>query len=319
MTVPGDRKRAGRWSGRRGRGEQAMVPRAEFRTYYDRPVLKVPVWKHWIPAYFFAGGLAAGSSLLAEVLAWSGDARAARRARASALAAIGASTVFLVADLGRQERFHHMLRVFRPSSPMNVGSWLLAAYGPAVGVAALGEEVGLPGPARAAGVVAAGLAPAVATYTGVLVADTAVPVWHDAHRELPFLFGAGAVASSGALGVLLAPRGRVPAAAARFAVLGAVAEVLAARRMRESLGDLVGEVYHVGRAGQVEAAARATTNAGAVLLVPRATRRAGAALVLAGAALQRFAVAEAGKQSAADPKYVVVPQRERAADRLNTT
>jgi hypothetical protein len=288
-----------------------MVPPAEFRSYYDRPVLKKPVWKHWIPAYFFAGGLAGGSSLLAEALAWSGDRRAARRAHGTALAAIGAGAVFLVADLGRQDRFHHMLRVFRPSSPMNVGSWLLTVYGPAAGAAALAEDLGLPGVARIGGAVAACIAPAIATYTGVLVADTAVPVWRDAYRELPFVFATGAAASAGACAVLVAPRGHVPAPAVRLALLGAVAELAAVTAMRHRLGELVGEVYETGDAGKLERGARTATVAGACLLVPRATRRVGAALLFAGAAIQRFAVAAAGVQSARDPKYVVVPQRER--------
>jgi formate-dependent nitrite reductase membrane component NrfD len=296
----------------RGRGERAMVPPAEFRSYYDRPVLKKPVWKRWIPAYMFAGGLAAGSSLLAEALAWSGDRRGARRARHTSLLAIAVGAGFLVVDLGRQDRFHHMLRVFRPSSPMNMGTWLLTAYGPAVGAAALADDIGLTGVARAGGMVAAGLAPAIATYTGVLVADTAVPVWHDAYRELPFVFAAGAAASAGAAAVLVAPRGRVPAPAARFAFLGALAEVGAVSAMHRRLGPLVGEVYSQGEAARFEKAARAATVAGTALMVRSATRRLGAALVFGGAALQRFAITAAGTQSARDPKYVVVPQRERA-------
>jgi formate-dependent nitrite reductase membrane component NrfD len=295
----------------RGRGERAMVPPAEFRTYYDRPVLKTPVWKHWIPAYMFVGGVSAGSSLLAEALAWSGDRRGARRARATALVAIAAGAGFLVADLGRQDRFHHMLRVFRPSSPMNMGTWLLTAYGPAVGAAALADEIGLTGVARVGSVVAAGLAPAIATYTGVLVADTAVPVWHDAYRELPFVFAAGTAASAGAAAVLVAPPGRVPETATRLALLGAIAEIGAVAAMRKRIGSFIGEVYEEGEAARLETAARATTVAGAALLVPRVTRRLGAALVFTGAALQRFAITAAGTQSARDPKYVVVPQRAR--------
>jgi formate-dependent nitrite reductase membrane component NrfD len=297
--------------GRGGRGERAMVPPAEFRTYYDRPVLKKPVWKHWIPAYMFVGGLAAGSSLLAEALAWSGDRSAARRARHTSLVAIAAGMGFLVVDLGRQDRFHHMLRVFRPSSPMNMGTWLLTAYAPAVGAAALADDIGLAGVARVGGVVAAGLAPAIATYTGVLVADTAVPVWHDAYRELPYVFAAGAAASAGAAAVLVAPRAQVPAAAVRFALVGAVAEVGTVVAMRSRLGALVGEVYQQGEAGRFENAARTATVAGGALMTRRGTRRFGAALVFAGAALQRFAITAAGTQSASDPKYVVVPQRER--------
>lgn len=296
----------------RARGEASMVPQAAFRSYYDRPVLKEPVWRPWIPSYFFAGGLAAGSSLLAEAARWAGDPKAARRARASAFGAIGVGAVCLVADLGRPERFHHMLRVAKVTSPMSVGSWVLAAYGPSVGVAALGGAVGLPGPARVAGVAAAGLAPAVATYTGVLVADTAIPAWHDAYRELPFLFAAGAAASAGALGVITCPRGAASSAAVRLATLGAMAEVVAAARMRRTLGPMVGEVYDTGPAGRLSRAARGASTVGAALLLSRrrrGARIAGAVLVFGGAALQRFAVAAAGHQSARDPKYVVVPQR----------
>ena len=46
------------------RGERALVPDVEVRTYYDRSVLKPPTWKHWIAEYFFLGGLSAGSTLL---------------------------------------------------------------------------------------------------------------------------------------------------------------------------------------------------------------------------------------------------------------
>src|SRR5438067_3221929 len=136
------------------------------RTYYGRPVLKEPVWRWPVPAYFFTGGLAAGSSLLAAGARLSGNATLARRSSLSALGALGASTYFLIDDLGRPERFVNMLRVAKPTSPMSMGSWLLAAYGPATGVAAASEVLGvLPGVGRAAEAAAAALAPAVATYT----------------------------------------------------------------------------------------------------------------------------------------------------------
>ena len=112
-----------------------------------------------------------------------------------ALAAIAASAGLLIEDLGRPSRFANMLRVFRPSSPMNMGSWLLSVYGPLVGAAALSDLLGVAKPAgRAAEFGAAVLAPAVATYTAVLVSDTAVPLWHDARRELPFVFMGSACA-----------------------------------------------------------------------------------------------------------------------------
>ncbi|HZD00001.1 MAG TPA: NrfD/PsrC family molybdoenzyme membrane anchor subunit, partial [Actinomycetes bacterium] len=137
-----------------------MVPDTETRTYYDRPVLKEPPWKaRYIATYLFTGGLAAGSSLLALGAALSGRPRLARLARLGALGAAGASAMGLVADLGRPERFHHMLRVAKITSPMSVGSWLLAAYGPATGAAAATDVLGvLPTVGRAADATAAALA-----------------------------------------------------------------------------------------------------------------------------------------------------------------
>ena len=139
-----------RRSGRhRRRVEQLMVPDAEFSSYYGRPVIKEPVWKAPdVPGYLFLGGLAGASSVLAAGAEVAGYGELARVAKVGALGAISLSAVALVHDLGRPERFLHMLRVFKPSSPMSVGSWLLAAYGPVAGAAAVSEVTGiLPGPA----------------------------------------------------------------------------------------------------------------------------------------------------------------------------
>ncbi|MGH9013614.1 MAG: NrfD/PsrC family molybdoenzyme membrane anchor subunit, partial [Acidimicrobiia bacterium] len=68
-------------SRREVRGERALVPEAEFRTYYDRPVLKEPVWTWEVPAYFFVGGLAAGSAMAAVAADLAADERQARRHR----------------------------------------------------------------------------------------------------------------------------------------------------------------------------------------------------------------------------------------------
>ncbi|MET8374029.1 NrfD/PsrC family molybdoenzyme membrane anchor subunit, partial [Micromonospora profundi] len=134
---------AGRRGGRRGGGEELRVPEAEFTSYYGRPILKAPVWKWDIAAYLFTGGLAAGSSLLAAGGQVTGRPTLRRAGRVTALAAVSASAVFLIRDLGRPARFHHMLRVAKPTSPMSVGTWILTAFGPAAGVAAIAEGAGL--------------------------------------------------------------------------------------------------------------------------------------------------------------------------------
>ncbi|HZQ27062.1 MAG TPA: NrfD/PsrC family molybdoenzyme membrane anchor subunit [Acidimicrobiales bacterium] len=293
-----------------------MVPPAEPRSYYGRPILKKPVWEWFIPAYFFSGGLAGASSALAFGARLTGRTRLARRARLTSLAAVSASTYFLVADLGRPERFVNMLRVAKPTSPMSVGSWILAGFGPASGVAAATDVLGiLPGVGAVAEAGAAILSPALTTYTGVLVANTAIPAWHEARHELPWLFAAGSAASAGGIVAALAPP-QEAGPARRMAVAGAAAELIAADRMERQSGEW-GEVYREGRAGRYSCLSRWCTGVGALVMLLLGRRRPGAVvggtLVAVGAAFQRFAVAAAGEQSAEDPRHVVGPQRARVS------
>jgi hypothetical protein len=332
-AVTGGRRAPGRRKGR-GRGERLMVPDADFRSYYGRPVLNQVVWADYdIAGYLFLGGLAGASSVLAAGAEFTGRPGLAGPLKAGALVAIGGSVAALVHDLGRPERFLNMLRVVKPTSPMSVGSWLLAGYGPLAGAAAAAHLAGrlrgpgraaalgraLRGPGRAATVGAALLGPAVATYTAPLLCDTAVPAWHEGYREMPFVFVGSAAAAAGGLGMAAAPVAQAgPARAA--AVLGAGLELAAAARMRRRMG-MVGETYRTGRAGRLMRAATALTTAGALTgaLLGRRSRAAAAAAgaaLLAGSACTRFGVFHAGTASAADPKYTVAPQRARidAAD-----
>jgi hypothetical protein len=304
----------------KGGGDRSMVPRADFRSYYGRPIVKAAPWKHDIAAYLFTGGLAAGSALLAAGAQVTGRPQLRRAGRVSALGALVASSYFLVNDLGRPERVHHMLRVAKPTSPMSVGTWILTAFGAAAGTAALAEAAPLlPGPARkllppvgaVAGLGAAALAPALATYTAVLLADTATPSWHAAYPELPFVFAGSALASGAGVGLLAAPA----APARRLAVLGAALELYGAHRVETTMG-LLSEPYTTGRPGRLLRAGRALTAAGAAgALLGRRSRvlsgLSGAALLVASA-LTRFGIFEGGMASARDPKYTVLPQREQS-------
>ncbi|ULE34082.1 NrfD/PsrC family molybdoenzyme membrane anchor subunit [Mycobacterium sp. IDR2000157661] len=305
--------------------DQLAVPHAEFRSYYGRPILKKPVWDWKIAAYLFSGGLSAGSAMLAAGADLTGRPGLRRVSRIGALFSVLASLYFLIADLGRPERFHHMLRVAKPSSPMSVGTWILFAYGPGAGLAGVAEllprRVRRTGLGRLAGWLArpagawgAAMAPGVASYTAVLLSQTAVPAWREAHPYLPFVFTGSAAASGGGLGMLLGPVGE-SAPARRMAVLGAGMEVAASRVMERRLG-LVGEAYTTGRPHRLRRLSELLTVGGAVgAVVGRrgAVVAASGAALLVGSALQRFAVFEAGKASTKDPKYVVLPQRERLA------
>ena len=314
QSPTGKRRRGGR------RGERPMVPDAKFTSYYGRPVVKPSPWQADIPAYLFLGGLAGGSAVLAAGADITGRPALRRSTRFGALAAISLSMAALIHDLGRPMRFLNMLRVIKPTSPMSMGTWLLAGFGPMVGVAAAGE-LPLPGAlgrasgalSRPAGLAAAALAPAVVSYTAVLIADTATPSWHDAYRELPFVFVGSAAAAAGGWGLLMAPVSQ-SGPARRLAVGGAVLEFAAEQRMEKTMG-LTAEPLHDGTAGKLMRASKACTSVGVVASLlgrrGRAVSAAAGVALLAGSALQRFGIFHAGQQSALDPKYTVVPQRER--------
>jgi len=282
-------------------------------SYYGRPIVKAPVWRYDIPAYLFTGGLAAGSALLAAGGQATGRPALRRAGRVTAAGALGASMYFLVNDLGRPDRFHHMLRVFKPTSPMSMGTWLFSGFAAAAGAAAAAEAVPpLRRAGTAAGYAAAALAPGLATYTAVLLADTATPSWHAAYPELPFVFAGSALASGAGVGLLADPTPPVR----RMAVLGAALELSGAHRIETTKG-LLSEPYKTGRAGRLLRAGRALTAAGvAGALLGRRSRLLSAASglsLLAASALTRFGIFHGGVASATDPKYTVVPQRERLA------
>jgi hypothetical protein len=251
-----------------------------------------------------------------------------RRGRIAAAATLGMSTYLLVSDLGRPARFHHMMRVARPTSPMSVGTWVLAAYGPGVGLAAAAEALpvrwrgswvgrALTRSARPAALSSAVFAPALASYTAALLSQTAVPAWNAAHPYLPFVFTGSAVASSGGLVMALAPVDEA-GPARTFAATGAVGELVASRVMERHLG-LVGEAYATGTPHSLRRWSEYLTAAGLVGTLGARRSRPAAVLaglaLMAGSALQRFGVFEAGVASTRDPRYVVAPQRERIAAR----
>lgn len=298
-------------------------------SYYGRPILKTPVWDDKVAYYIFLGGLSAGCSLLGAGADLTGRPALRRGGRVAALGTLVGGTYFLIADLGRPERFHHMLRVAKPTSPLSVGSWTLVGYGPGTGLAAVaelmparlratpaGRLVGVL--ARPANLASAAIAPLLASYTAVLLSQTAVPAWHEAQEELPFIFTASAAASAGGLGMIVAPV-REAGPARRLALYGAVVELAASRRLESRVGPLR-EAYDSGEAGRDLRWASRLTAAGVLgsVLLGRRSRLAAAAsgaALLAGGLLERLGILRAGIRSTEDPKYVVEPQRRRIAER----
>jgi Polysulphide reductase, NrfD len=302
--------------------EQRLVPDAEFRSYYGRPILKAPVWKQPdVPLYLFVGGLAGSSSVLAEGAALTGRARLQRVARIAAAGGAAIGTVALIHDLGRPERFLNMLRVFKPTSPLSVGSWILSPFAGLSSVALASDLTGVfPRLGRLAGVGAAAFGPPLVTYTGALICNTAVPAWHEAYREMPFVFAGSGMAAAGGLGMLAAPV-QEAGPARRMAIAGAAVELVAVERVQQRLG-MLAEPYQQGRPGLFMRAARALTIVGlAGSVVGRRSRLVSGASGLAymsASLLTRFGVFQAGLASAKDPKYTVVPQRERAERKQDT-
>ena len=219
-------------------------------------------------------------------------------------------------DLGRPARFVNMLRVVKPTSPMSVGTWILSAYAPAAGAAAASDLTGrLPrvGRGRDRRPAARARARPWPRTPRCCVADTATPAWHDAHRELPFVFVGSAATAAGGLGMLGASP--TPAGPARrLAVLGAAAELTAERLLRPPPGPggraLPDRAIRGADAGQSGPHRRRGGRGARSVGAAGSSSLAGAAL-LAGSALTRFGVFEAGQASARDPKYTVGPQRER--------
>ncbi|MFR9729775.1 NrfD/PsrC family molybdoenzyme membrane anchor subunit [Saccharopolyspora sp. MS10] len=288
---------------------------AAFRSYYGRPIIKTPTWKvPDVPAYLFLGGLAGASATMAALAGATRRPLLRRTGLLAAAGGAGASVVALVHDLGRPARFLNMLRVLKPTSPLSVGSWILAPFS-ALATAAAGSEITglLPGTGRLAGVAAGLVGPAMTTYTAVLLADTAVPGWHEVHRGLPFLFAGSAVSSAGGLALLCVPTAEA-GPARRMAVAGSALE-LAAEEVVLAEAGLIARAYRTGRPGRVLRVARALTAAGALAAAVGGHRRdvaaaAGLCLLIGGAAT-RFGVFDAGCDTARDPAYTVVPQRQR--------
>jgi DMSO reductase anchor subunit len=277
-------------------------------TYYERPVLKEPVWIWAVPAYFHAGGVAGASAVLAAAAQLRGDdmRRIVRRGRWIGVLGAAVGGGLLVYDLGRPERFYNMLRVFRPSSPMNVGSWILSAF-----AAFAGGAVVLPGALADLSGAAAGVAGLpVAGYTAVLVSNTSVPLWSEIRRTLPALFVASAVSGAASVYELMDLDDAEARAVRTYGVLGRFAELGAALAVEKEADRVpqVGKALKEGVAGALWKASKACTAASLALAVAR-RRRAAGVLGTAGSLAVRFAIFHAGKAAAADPRATFHSQR----------
>lgn len=282
-------------------------------TYYDLPVVKPPPWRWFVPAYFYASGLGGAAGTVAAAAELAGERPLARRLHAIAAISEAAGAALLIADLGRPARFHHMLRVFRPTSPMNAGVWILSASSASSGLALLADLRGRRG-LGIAGAIGAVAGAMLSTYTAVLLGNTAIPIWEATRRRMPLWFAAGSAASLASLVELLGGRGadRLPRG---YTIAAKAAELIGARGV-EAAADAAGVARPLreGRSGRMW---RGATWLGAGSLIATLARRPRLAGVLgtAAALLIRLAVVEAGRASAADPRATFQSQRRAARAR----
>lgn len=314
-------------------------------SYYDISLLQAPVWKWEIASYFFLGGVSAGSYLIARAAERAGgdNFRQVRRLGAfMALATVIPCPPLLIADLGDPKRFHHMLRLFKPRSPMNVGSWSLVAYsGMTLATAvrealrpsqdptqrekgqlsalvkswlAIHDFIGIP------------FSLLIAGYTGVLLSSTANPLWRQ-NTWLGPLFSASAV-STGAEAVKLAlecfPDDASPSANVRshqvlkrVDTIGHAAEAVCMRGFMQAAGERARPL----RSGKARIAHRVAIGAlitGEVLkLLPLSERfkrpariLSAAAGLVAGFAL-RWSMVYGGKEAGDDAELARLDSRQR--------
>lgn len=305
--------------------------RREEHSYYDVSMLKPPVWGWEIATYFFLGGVSAGAYLLARVADRFGGRRYRPVVRAgtavAALAAVPCAPL-LIADLGDPKRFHHMLRVWKPQSPMNLGAWTLTAYSGAVATAVLrewlrGDRTGAERDAASrvlGGILisvtdAAGipLALLLAGYTGVLLSGTSTPLWSE-NIWLGPMFSASAVnTGTDAIRLVLGLRGGDGLGAAeeslrKIGSFGRVAELIALSGFKAAAGALT-QPLTSGKLGLPFWLASAGLLGGALLdhlpVRGRTRRCAGlvsSALGLAAGFGLRWSLVHAGRPSAQDPR-----------------
>ena len=306
------RDRQVREANRRGRGGTETPP-------VTGPVINAPVWTWEVPAYFWFGGIASGSAFVAAACDVAGDHRSARIARLVSMAAVGACPPLLVADLGRPARFLNMMRIFKPRSPMNMGAWALVAFS-GIGTVAVGADLlRRERVARGAGALNAVVGGYLGSYTGVLLAATAVPVWSRSRLLLGPIFVTTATATGAAACRLTLSAAGLPASHPTRRALagletGAMLTELTLSSLNERrLGPLAAQLEH-GRGGVLFRAAKWSVLAGIALRV--AERRpggplhhVGSALYLAAGLAYRSGWIQAGKDSALDHDAVARTHR----------
>lgn len=306
-------------------------------TYYGKPTVKPSVYGWLVWSYVYVAGIAGGAQLIATVADLVGKPRlrsVVRNGRYLAMAGPVLGVPLLIADLHTPNRWYNMMRIFRKTSPMSIGSYILTGFSAASGLTAAAQALGdakPDGPMRRVAsftqVPAALTGAGMGVYTGALLSGTSTPLWAAAPRLLSARFACSAVATAAAA-LSLAERwngdrrncGKLDMLAMSASLAESVVARASERRYRE-LG-VAGPIEGSGPqalplelskvVGHVLPLACFALNA----LLPRKSPSlsvAGALGVLAGGLLMRATIMHAGNQSAADPQaYLALTQPEQA-------
>jgi hypothetical protein len=288
------------------------------------PIIRPAVWTWEVPLYFWVGGIATGSSFVALACDVAGDHHSATIARRVTLVAIGPAAPLLVMDLGRPKRFLNMMRIFKPRSPMSMGAWCLSAFSGAAFGAVAADLLDRPRLARLLGVKTAVLGTYLGSYTGVLLASTAVPVWARSREFLGPIFIATATAKGAAINRLVLAAAGLPVGHPTRNALGTVetlamgAELAMSSYNEKRLGRLARPLVE-GRPGKLFQTAKWMARTGIALRLarsrggPRVHHLASVFYLLAGLCF-RFAWVGAGRTSALDHEAVARMAREPRVD-----
>lgn len=319
-----------------GSKEQRVAEDFEFTNYYGKPVVKAPPWEWPIAGYFVLGGIAGGSGLLSLGAKLTKNTPLRRSTAITAFGSAAVGSVFLILDLGRPERLLNMFRVFKLSSPMNIGSWILASFSSAAAVPAIvefdkatGEKLPLgfvrkvlhaaDGPSA---VVVGALGGPLAGYTAVLLADTSNPTWNDSKKHLPYVFASSATMAASGTAMMFTPVDNAGPARA-LAIAGAAADIAATKTMEANMEPETVKHYHHGQPGKLMKVSEILVAAGGIGTALAAVTKSRALSVISGAALvagsacTRFGVLGAGLESAKDPDAVIGPQKRRAQAKMD--
>jgi formate-dependent nitrite reductase membrane component NrfD len=305
----------------------------EQTSYYDLPVLHRPHWGWEIEWYFFVGGIASGTAILAalsDVIQDPDDEPVIRLGRYAATLGAAISGALLIKDLGRPERFLNMIRIVKLKSPMSVGVYALTLFSTLSGIA-LTRQAKADGwlpfdpagfvPAVALNIAWAGSAALLGSYTGVLIGATAIPVWFTGSRHIPAIFVCSATSTAcafmlGALSLLPGPKTATLRKIERLEIFAAACEALLLRDYRTRARTLGAPLFE-GRIGKrLQNVTMLLGIAAPIALnLPSAFSRAehsgrsvrartllAAGLTLTGGLVLRQCILRAGKVSATDPR-----------------